>query len=141
MIKMRETRKDSIMPHLTTILSGRAVLVCMSPAAAQNAPPTFRADPSVYKLLYEDQNVRVISATSAKGVHDKPHSHPIPSVAYALDDCTIRLYAPDGTTRDITSKAGSETEVPITRSHTAENIGPADCHVVFSGAEINPTRT
>ena len=119
------------MPHLTTILLGTAVLLCMSPAAAQNAPPTFRADPSVYKLLYEDQNIRVISATWAKGVHDKPHSHLIPSVAHALDDCTLRLYAPDGTTRDITSKAGSEAEVPITRSHTAENIGPADCHVVF----------
>lgn len=130
-LKMREKRKDSIMPHLTTILSGAAVLLCMSPAAAQNAPATFRGDPSVYKLLYEDQNIRVISATWARGVHDKPHSHPNPSVAYALDDCTLRLYAPDGTTRDITNKAGSATDVPVTRSHTAENIGPADCHVVF----------
>ena len=130
-LKMREKRKDSIMRHLTTILSGAAILLCMSPAAAQNAPATFRADPSVYKLLYEDQNIRVISATWAKGVHDKPHSHPIPSVAHALDDCTIRVYAPDGTTRDIINKAGSTTEVPITWSHTAENIGSADCHVVF----------
>jgi hypothetical protein len=39
MLKMREKRKDSIMPHLTTILSGATVLLCMSPAAAQNAPP------------------------------------------------------------------------------------------------------
>ena len=101
------------MPHLTTILLGAAMLLCMSPAAAQNAPPTFRADPSVYKLLYEDQNIRVISATWAKGVHDKPHSQLLPSVAHALDDCTLRLYAPDGKTRDITSKAGSEMEVPI----------------------------
>ena len=130
-LKMREKRKDSIMPHLTTILLGAAVLLFISPAAAQNAPATFRADPSVYKLLYEDQNIRVISATWAKGVHDKPHSHPIPSVAYALDDCTLRLYAPDDTTRDITNKAGSATEVPITPSHTAENIGPTDCYVVF----------
>ena len=119
------------MPHLTTILLGAAVLLFISPAAAQNAPATFRADPSVYKLLYEDQNIRVISATWAKGVHDKLHSHPIPSVAYALDDCTLRLYAPDDTTRDITNKAGSATDVPITRSHTAENIGPTDCYVVF----------
>ena len=119
------------MPHLTTILLGAAVLLFISPAAAQNAPATFRADPSVYKLLYEDQNIRVISATWAKGVHDKPHSHPIPSVAYALDDCTLRLYAPDDTTRDITNKAGSATEVPITPSHTAENIGPTDCYVVI----------
>jgi hypothetical protein len=84
----REKRKDSIMPHLTTILLGAAVILFISPAAAQNAPATFRADPSVYKLLYEDQNIRVISATWAKGVHDKLHSHPIPSVAYA------RLYPP-----------------------------------------------
>ena len=70
-LKMREKRKDSIMPHLTTILSGAAALLCMSPAAAQNAPATFRADPSVYKLLYEDQNIRVISATWARGLSHK----------------------------------------------------------------------
>lgn len=54
LLKCREKRKDSIMRHLNTILSGAAILLFMSPAAAQNAPATFRADPSVYKLLYEE---------------------------------------------------------------------------------------
>src|SRR5580704_596087 len=102
-----------------------------SAALAQDAPPTFQGDPSVYKVIFEDQNFRVIEATWPKGVHDKPHSHPVPSVIYALDDCKIRVYAPDGKTRDIPNKAGTAMAVPMTSSHTAENIGESDCRAIF----------
>jgi hypothetical protein len=102
-----------------------------SAAAAQNALPTYQADPDTYKLIFEDQNYRVISATWKKGATDKPHSHPVPFVAYALDECTLRLHNPDGTTRDISNKAGTAISGIVTTSHTAENMGPADCHSIF----------
>jgi hypothetical protein len=110
-----------------------AVFLCaaVSAAMAQSAPPTWQADPSVYKVIFEDQNFRVIAGTWKKGVHDKPHSHPVPSVAYALTDCTSRIYGPDGKTSESNSKAGTAHAVPIIQSHSAENIGPADCSVVF----------
>jgi hypothetical protein len=56
------------------------------------------------KLIFEDQNFRVIAATWKKGTSDKPHSHPAPVVAYALDDCMLRIHNPDGTTRDINTR-------------------------------------
>ena len=34
------------------------------------------------------------------------------SITYALTDCTLKVHAPDGTTRDITNKAGTATAVP-----------------------------
>jgi len=98
---------------------------------AQSAPPTYQADPDVYKVIFEDQNFRVIAATWKKGVHDKSHSHPVPSVAYSLTDCMSRIYEPDGKTREVNNKAGAAHAVPIIQSHSAENIGPADCSVVF----------
>ena len=119
-------------PHrsLVTIVSALTVLAG-SAALAQDSPPTFQGDPSVYKIIFEDQSFRVIEATWAKGMHDKPHSHPAPSVIYSLNDCLIRVYAPDGKTRDLPNKAGTAMTVPITPSHTAENIGESDCRAIF----------
>jgi hypothetical protein len=56
---------------------------------------------------------------------------PVPFVIYALEDCAIRVHNPDGSTRDINSKAGTAFAGPITVSHTAENVGPADCSAIF----------
>jgi len=117
---------------ITLALSTMALVSVTSfAAAAQTAPPTYQSDPAVYKVIFEDQNFRVIAATWPKGLHDKAHSHPVPSVVYSLTDCVIRLHAPDGTTRDFTNKAGAAQAVPITPSHTAENIGPGECRLLF----------
>ncbi len=101
-------------------------------ALAQSSPPSYQADPSVYKLVFEDQNFRVITGTWAPGVTDKPHAHPVPSVAYALTDCTLQLTSADGKkTVTLTPKAGTANTVPITASHMAQNVGPAECRTVF----------
>jgi hypothetical protein len=118
--------------RVTIALSTTALLYITSSAAvAQNAPPSYHGDPDVYKVIFEDQNFRVIASTRKKGVHDKAHSHPVPSVVYFLTDCVTRLYTPDGKTTENTRKAGTAQAVPITPSHSAENIGPADCQSVF----------
>jgi hypothetical protein len=117
---------------ITLALSATALLSVTSFAAlAQTAPPTFQADPEVYKVIFEDQNFRVIAATWPKGLHDKAHSHPVPSIVYSLTDCVIRLHAPDGTTRDFNNKAGAAQAAPMTPSHTAENVGPGKCRLLF----------
>lgn len=100
-------------------------------ANAQTAEPTFKADPSVYKVIFEDSNFRVIEGTRSKGVKDKAHSHPVPSVTYALTDCKTKLHEADGKTREVTSKAGTANATPVTTSHSAENIGDADCKQIF----------
>src|SRR5215467_6497126 len=108
-----------------------AVLVTATVAFAQNAPPTYQADPDVYKIIFEDQNFRVIATNRKKGVHDKEHGHPVPSVVYHITDCTTKLYAADGKTTENISKAGTASAVPVIASHSAENIGPRDCQQIF----------
>ena len=100
-------------------------------AAAQGVPPSYQADPSVYKVIFEDPNFRVIEATWKKGSTDKPHSHPLPFVAYALNDCTIRVHNPDGTTRELKNQTGVANTGPITVSHSAENISGSDCRALL----------
>jgi hypothetical protein len=100
-------------------------------AIAQTAAPTFQGDPDVYKVIFEDANFRVIEATRKKGVHDKAHGHPLPSIVYNLTDCSTKLYAADGKTNETAAKAGTATAVPVIASHSAENIGTADCKQLF----------
>jgi hypothetical protein len=114
-----------------TMFGLSAAMIWIASAAAQDAPPSYQADPSTYKVIFEDQNFRVIAATWKKGETDKPHSHPLPFVVYALDDCAVRVHNPDGTSRELKSKAGTAFAGPITSSHTAENPGEADCHAIF----------
>ena len=118
--------------HMALLLS-TAMLAAMgsSGAGAQTAQPIYKGDPDVYKLIYEDANFRVIEVLRKKGVHDKPHSHPLPSVIYFVNDCTTKQYAADGKTTEGTSKGGTAMAVPVIGSHSAENIGPADCVQIF----------
>jgi hypothetical protein len=81
-----------------------AALVTATVAFAQNAPPTYQGDPDVYKVIFEDQNFRVIATNRKKGVHDKEHGHPLPSVVYNITDCTTKIYTPDGKTSEMSRK-------------------------------------
>jgi hypothetical protein len=105
--------------------------VASTGAMAQPAEPSYKADPSVYKVIFEDANFRVIEGNRKKGVHDKAHSHPVPSIVYFLTDCKSKLYAADGKSREGESKAGMVRAVPVTASHSAENTGGADCKQIF----------
>jgi quercetin dioxygenase-like cupin family protein len=121
---------------MTRILSrastAAAILaLAASAATAQTSPPTFQGDRDVYKVIFEDANFRVIAATWKKGAQDKPHSHPVPSVVYSLDDCRFRLHSADGATRELATERATAMAVPITPSHSAENISAADCHAIF----------
>lgn len=102
-----------------------------SSALAQSAPPSYQGDPDVYKVIFEDQNFRVIDINRKKGVTDKPHSHPVPGVIYNVTDCSTKLRDANGQTRDSVGKAGTASATPIVASHTAENTAAADCHQVI----------
>jgi hypothetical protein len=102
-----------------------------SGAAAQTVEASYKADPDTYKVIFEDANFRVIEANHKKGVHDKVHSHPVPFVVYNVTDCKTKLYAADGKTTESVGKAGTARVNPAVASHSAENIGDADCKQVF----------
>jgi hypothetical protein len=87
------------------VRTATTMLLCLSavafispfPAVAQEAPPAHKAAPGVYKVVFEDERFRVVAATWLSGQTDTAHSHYLPSVVYALNDCTLLLRSPDGT--------------------------------------------
>ena len=117
---------------LATAFSAAALLACVGAAAtAQTAEPSYKGDPSVYKVIFEDANFRVIESNRGPGVKDKPHGHPLPSIVYNVTDCKTKLVGADGKMRESISKAGTANAVPIIKSHTAENEATTTCKQVF----------
>jgi hypothetical protein len=114
------------------ILCGAMMVIGVgSSAVGQTVEPSYKAAPDTYKVIFEDDNFRVIEANHKKGVRDKMHSHPVPFVVYNLTDCKTKLYAQDDSTRENVSKAGTARANPVVAAHSAENIGDADCKQVF----------
>lgn len=126
------------MVYRTSIVLGAMALMSLASSAAMakdaaptSAPPTYEADPSVYKVIFENKYFRVIDGLRKKGQRDKWHSHPVPSVIYFITDCDDRIYTPDGKTRESKHNAGAAIAGQIVKSHSTENIGDADCHQIF----------
>ncbi len=117
--------------HSIVGLAGAALTLGTISALAQSSPPSYQADPSVYKVIFEDANFRVIEAVRKAGVKDKPHGHPLPSAIYNVTDCSSKLYTPDGKVVERREKADTASAVPIVASHQAENVGTTDCKQIF----------
>ena len=121
------------MTRTLAIPASLIALLYFSPtvALAQNAPPSYEADPDVYTLIFEDQNFRVIASSRKPGATDKPHSHLVPSVVYFLSDCKSRIHTPDGKTQELNGEQGHAQTVPTTPKHSVENIGRENCDAIF----------
>lgn len=86
-------------------------------------------DPDKYKVVFENEHVRVLEYTDQPGQRTSPHAHP-DSVMYTLSSCRRRLYSADGQTRDVDIALGTTGWLPAQR-HAGHNIGDSETHVIF----------
>lgn len=89
-------------------------------------PVTTNAD--FYKVIFENDRVRVLEYTDRPGDKTTPHEHP-DSIMHTLSAFKRRLGA-DGTEREVELPAGMTGWLPSQR-HYGENIGETDTHVIF----------
>ena len=61
--------------------------------------------PHVYKVLFENDRVRLLEVDLAPGVASDLHSHP-DYLVYAIDGGTVHLAGPSGEGADVTINAG-----------------------------------
>lgn len=86
-------------------------------------------NPEFYKVVFENDRVRVLEYRDRPGDKTTPHEHP-DSVMYTLSAFRRRLYAADGATRDVDIDAGV-TGWLTAQTHSGHNIGDSDTHVIF----------
>ncbi len=104
-----------------------------TPVMAESAPSASEASPDVYKVLAENDQMRVIEATWEAGQKDNVHSHPGDRASIYLTDCKLRLSKPDGTYKDAAPKAGTakvRKDKPVA-SHSVENTGSEACKILI----------
>ncbi|MFO7691580.1 MAG: hypothetical protein R6V57_00715 [Vicinamibacterales bacterium] len=103
-----------------------AMVASVVPAAAQDA---VKADPKHYKVVFENDQVRVLRVTYNPGETSVMHAHPA-SVAVFLTDVRGRFTMPDGTKQDLTVKGGT-TQWEPGGTHMPENLGDKPFELVL----------
>jgi beta-alanine degradation protein BauB len=85
-------------------------------------------NPDLYRVIYENERVRVLEYLDHPGDRTEPHAHP-DSVMYTLSSFRRRLYA-DGEERDVDIAAETVAWLPAQR-HAGHNIGDTPTRVLF----------
>jgi beta-alanine degradation protein BauB len=85
-------------------------------------------NPDHYRVVFENDRVRVLEYLDRPGDRTSPHEHP-DSVMYTLSSFRRRLYA-NGAERDVEMPAGATNWLPA-QQHAGHNIGDTDTHVMF----------
>lgn len=105
-----------------------AALAWLLPCAALAQDPV-ALYPENYRVLHENDRVRVIDFRLARGATEKAHHHR-PHVVYVLEGFRIRFTFPDGSTALRETKTGDvlfSEEV----THASENVGDTDAHGIL----------
>lgn len=85
-------------------------------------------NPDHYKVVFENDRVRVLEYTDQPGDRTTPHRHP-DSVMHTLSSFRRRLASGEDH-RDVEIEAGTTGWLPA-QEHHGENIGDTPTHVLF----------
>jgi beta-alanine degradation protein BauB len=104
-----------------------ALLLAGARGVAAQDPVTLY--PGNYKVMIENDRVRVMDFQLKRGAHETMHMHPA-HVLYVLTGFRIRFTFPDGSTKIRETKAG---DVLYSNAvmHSPENIGDTDAHGIL----------
>lgn len=86
------------------------------------------SNPDHYRVVFENDSVRVLEYNDVPGDRTTPHRHP-DSVMYTLSSFRRRLIAGD-LEREVEMSAGQVNWLPA-QEHAGENIGDTDTRVIF----------
>ncbi|MEU3465910.1 cytoplasmic protein [Streptomyces sp. NPDC006733] len=86
------------------------------------------ANPGLYRVIFENERVRVLEYRDQPGDRTVPHEHP-DSVMYTLSSFTRRLSS-GGQQREVELEAGQARWLGA-QEHAGENIGGTETHVIF----------
>lgn len=106
-------------------------------ALAAQAPDPVPLYPENYRVLVENDRVRVLDFTLRKGATEVPHRHPA-HVLYVLQGFKVRFTLGDGSVRTRDVKAG-EVLYSDAVIHSPVNIGDTDAHGILVELKTPPT--
>ncbi|WP_336518547.1 hypothetical protein [Pollutibacter soli] len=91
----------------------------------------FKISPDNFKLLLENEHVRVLEYTLKPGAKDEPHTHPAKS-SYVVSGGKIKVYLENGETMIFDEKAGTANWSDYVGKHHVENIGNSTVRIIIT---------
>jgi quercetin dioxygenase-like cupin family protein len=107
-------------------LVGGFVLIMGQAAAIEPG----EGNPGVFKVLIENDTIRIVEVTSEPGKYDGWHSHP-GGYSYAIQGGKLRVETPDGQTVEREIQTGDSWEVKPVARHRALNIGTTTVKILL----------
>ena len=104
-------------------------LTCSGCAGPHVALDPVKLDPGRYKVLFENERVRVLEMRDRPGDVTVMHSHP-QHLVYVFSAARRKFTFPDGTTKAADVKAG-QVLWGEALTHAEQNVGAADTHVLI----------
>ena len=111
------------------------VLMLTAPVMLQAQDPV-TLYPGNYKVMIQNDQVRVMDFQLKRGAREQMHMHPA-HVLYVLTGFRIRFTFPDGTTRIRETRAGDVLYSDAVM-HSPENIGDTDAHGILVELKQSP---
>jgi quercetin dioxygenase-like cupin family protein len=93
------------------------------------AKPAAEVAPDVYKVVFENERLRLLEVRMAPGATSDLHSHPN-YLVYALSDGTVRLADASGQSGEVEIHQG-DTMWREAEDHSAVNIGSVEMRALF----------
>jgi quercetin dioxygenase-like cupin family protein len=90
-------------------------------------PDVLEAASGAYKLILENDRVRVLDVALEPGDKAPMHDHPNDHVVFVMNDATFRLEFPDGTSAEVVLEAGKAMMLDA-GPHETTNVGDTTGH-------------
>jgi quercetin dioxygenase-like cupin family protein len=117
--------------YLVTGIFLGALLVSVAWAISSEVEPIedpVKLSPQYYKVLLENDQVRVLEYHLKPGEKEQMHSHPA-GVVYVLSGGKLKFSYPDGRTEEKAAATGETIwREPVT--HAVENVGDTEAHAI-----------
>jgi len=88
------------------------------------------AAPMNHKILFENDEVRVLEVTVAPGAREPLHVHRYPALMYVDSSPHMIEHLQDGTSRDLGVRPSGARWLPIAQGHAMENVGDVPLHAI-----------
>jgi quercetin dioxygenase-like cupin family protein len=85
--------------------------------------------PHVYKVLFENERLRLLEVTMQPGGSSEMHSHP-DNLVYALSTGKVAFTAPSGEISEVELPVGASMWMEATE-HATENVGGTAVHALM----------
>lgn len=88
------------------------------------------AAPDNHKVLFENDEVRVLEVTVAPGTREPMHVHRYPAVIYVDSTSHLIEHLQDGSSHDVGVRPSGVRWLPVAQGHAMENVGTLPLHAI-----------